>query len=434
MMPALFAPAAWTLPSHAALFTGLLPRATGLMQAPPGTEQICRRLMAEQRGRLLPEVLRRAGYETGAVSTNMWVSERLGFDTGFDRFVGVDTGRQARIHQESRKARLLWDLEGIRARVDDGAGEAGRVLRGWMGERRDRPFFWFVNLIECHSPYLPPRPYNDLGVRDRWRAAEEARQYLTMGAIWKACAGGFDVPDDALDRMRHLYAAAIRVLDDWLSASLEELDRSGLLDDTLVIVTSDHGENLGEDGLMGHGFSLDNRLIRLPCVVAGPGAFAPREPHSLAALPRLIADAVGVEDHPWGEGLPPDGVAVAQWDPPAGPDDPRIDQAITEWGLGPDAIPPITTELSCATDGRYKLLLKGDREEMYDLENDLLELSPLETVGLAADADRLRKAIMHPSATTRRATPEAPVEELEEEISEDERRELEDRMRLLGYL
>ena len=147
-----------------------------------------------------------------------------------------------------------------------------------------------MNLVECHSPYLPPWPYNDLGPIARLRAAEEARRHLTLSGIWKACAGNFDVAPGALERMRHLYARSVRLMDDWLRDLLADLDRRGILDRTLVIVTSDHGENFGEGGLMGHAFSLDQRLLHVPLVIAGPGAPAD-DPGivSLAALPRMIA-------------------------------------------------------------------------------------------------------------------------------------------------
>jgi arylsulfatase A-like enzyme len=430
-MPNLYGPACWTLPSHASLFTGLLPRATGLITAPGGQMRACRAPMEAQRDRLLPEVLRRAGYEAAAVSTNVWISELTGFATGFDRFVTVDSGRQGKLHDQSRRARLAWDLEGVRARVDDGAEEAGRILRTWIKQPRDRPAFWFVNLIECHSPYLPPSRHNELGLIDRWRAAEEARRYLTLGSIWRACVGGFDVPDEALERMRRLYAGAIEALDDWLAAVLETLDREGALDETLVIVTSDHGENFGVGGLMGHSYSLDDRLIRLPCVTAGPGAFAPREVHSLAALPRLIAEAVGLEQHPWENGLPPPGVAVAQFGPPSGPEDPRVLKAVDDWGLGPEAVSRMTTPMSCATDGRYKLMRRGDREELYDLEDDPLELSPVNPATPSeSTVTHLRDALAHPGTTAA-----APVQATElAEISDEERQRLEDQMRLLGYL
>src|SRR5204862_7387218 len=142
------------------------------------------------------------GYATGGVSANLWIGETSGFDAGFDRFRSVDSARQSGLHDPSVRARARWALEAARARVDDGAGAARTILRDWSAEvRPGRPFFWFVNLNECHSPYLPPRPYSDVGLLGRLRAAEEARRYLTLVSIWRACAGGLAVPDEALERM-----------------------------------------------------------------------------------------------------------------------------------------------------------------------------------------------------------------------------------------
>ena len=70
-----------------------------------------------------------------------------------------------------------------------------------------------------------------------------------------------------------------------------------------MILLSDHGENFGEDGLIGHGMSLDNRLIQVPFVVAGPGA-ENIELTSLVDLPREIARACGIANHPWRDGPP----------------------------------------------------------------------------------------------------------------------------------
>src|SRR4051812_33981729 len=77
-VPDMFATACWTLPSHASMFTGMLPRALGLSQAPQGTPHGARPVLESQRERLLPEVLRRAGYETRAASANIWVSPHAG--------------------------------------------------------------------------------------------------------------------------------------------------------------------------------------------------------------------------------------------------------------------------------------------------------------------------------------------------------------------
>src|SRR2546423_4972894 len=162
-----FATASWTLPSHASMFTGLMPRTLGLAQAPGGTASGSTPIVEECRDRRLPEVLRRAGYRTSGVSTNLWVTDYSGFATGFDQFHVVDSGRQERLKGGGPVGRLRWISEGVRGRVDDGAAAAERIVARWIDEPKSQPFFWFVNLSECHSPYLPPLPYNDLSLLRR---------------------------------------------------------------------------------------------------------------------------------------------------------------------------------------------------------------------------------------------------------------------------
>lgn len=433
-----YATACWTLPSHASMLTGLLPRAARLA-SPHSDGTHPRDLMAGLANRFLPAVLRENGYRTAAVSANLWISKANGFDTGFDEFVIVNTGRQAKIHVEGLPARLRWAVEGIRAGVDDGAAACGEVLRRWFEAADDRPWFRFVNLIECHSPYLPPRPYNDLGPIERWRAAEEARRHLTLGAIWRACVADFDVPDGVLERMRRLYARSIRYMDDWLAEILERLDAHGILDDTLVVVLSDHGENFGEGGLLAHAFSLDDRLIRVPVIASGPGAEAFEDRlTTLAELPSILARATGLAAHPWeSDALP--GAAVAQFDPPVPADHPRAEEVIEAWDLDDAAFRRLTTPFVAATDGRLKLVHEGTSERLYDLSSDPLEVAPLPAGSLDDDEAlaTLRAALEHPATTAsappgdipgggpgaRRGAPDP------EEVAK-----LEEQMKLLGYM
>jgi arylsulfatase A-like enzyme len=432
-LPRAYAAATWTLPSHAAMFSGLLPRAARMEGIPGAGPHAYRPRMEAMRNRLLPEVLRRAGYSTGAVSTNLWVTAEGGFDIGFDRFVNVDTARQATLHRDDLRARLAWAFEAVRARADDGAAEAGRILRGWLEPRPKQPFFWFVNLIESHSPYLPPKPYNDLGALDRWRAAREARRYLNLSEIWRACVGGETAPPAALDRMRHLYGRAIQYMDDWIETLLAELDRAGILEETLILVTSDHGENFGDGGLMAHAFSLDDRLLHVPFVAAGPGAPEIEEAWSLTGVPALIAAAAAIEDHPWGDWDPDCGVAVAELDPPGVPDDPRWRTAFDAWGLPFDeAAEQLIQPMTCATDGRYKLLRRGTAEVLYDLDADPLELQPSSPESGPAAVARLRAALER--AAELEPHDSLPVEVGPSQATPEELEELEARMRLLGYL
>lgn len=428
-LPDVYATGCWTIPSHSSIFTGLLPRAAGLSRVRSPSE--ARPLLNAHRDRLLSEVLRRAGYSTGAVSANLWISEASGFDAGFDDFVQVNTGRHARIDASAPRDRLRWLVEAAIGHADDGAAGVEETLGAWISTHDRRPFFWFVNLIESHSPYLPPRSSGGVSTVDRLRAAEDARRYYTLDAIWRTCLGERRVPEPTLKRMRRLYRASIRYMDDWLGRVLERLDAARLLDDTLVIVTADHGENFGEGGLITHAFSLDNRLIRVPFVMAGPGVDRSGI-NSLAELPRLVADAVGLDRHPWNDG-PPHGIGVAQFDPPADPGDAEAVDKVERLGLA-HALEQLTTPLTCAVNGSLKLLRRGDREEIYDLLDDPLESSPLEAGDGRARREELqplRDALEHPAVSsrwTREAVATAP------EASAEELRELEERMRLLGYM
>ena len=185
--------------------------------------------------------------------------------------------------------------------------------------------------------------------------------------------------------MRRNYAASIRQMDDWLARVLALFDELGILGDTELVLTSDHGENFGEGRLIGHAFSLDDRLIRVPFVASGPVDLPLGRVVSIADVPRFLAHAGGVDDHPWGDPLSGE-VAVAQFDAPAVAGDPNVAEALRVWGLGADAGRHLVTSFTCATDGDVKLVRRGEHEEVFDLAAD-----PLELVPLPADGDqRLR--------------------------------------------
>lgn len=428
-----FSSACWTVPAHASMFSGLSFRAAGFGE--PASDHADYKAAGDRLAdRWLPGVLGDHGYDTAGVSTNMWVSDWGGFDRGFEKWVQVTSSRALHGPSQSFRHRLAWAGQALRARTDDGASEVEATLGRWLADRSaGTPFFWFVNLVECHSPYLPPKPYNPLSALGRVRSGEEALRHLNFDAIWRGLCSRTEAPESALARMRELYAAAIRLMDDWVSRLHQMLDTAGILDETIVVITSDHGENLGEQGLLGHGFSLDDRLIRVPLVVSGPAAKLPQPVTSLCDIPAWLAASAGVTGHPWemGNGK----VAVAEFDSPVSPEDPRADEAIKAWRLGEEARLRLTTSFACATDGRLKLLRGNGQETLIDLGSDPLEREPID-VGAETEqrwADRLadlRAALDRAAAAeVPGVTATAPVA-----AGADELADMESQMRLLGYL
>ncbi len=301
---------------------------------------------------------------------------------------------------------------------------------------RDRPWFAFVNLMECHAPYLPPRPWNDLGPLGRARATIDARRYQSHAAVVDACLGHGDVPTSSLERMRHLYGRSIAMMDAWLGRVCDHLGGAGGLADTLVLVTSDHGENLGECGRLGHTLSVDERLLRVPLVAAGAALDEAGidEVNTVADIPRLIASAVGLHRHPWSRPACPDGVVLAQNDGYSAINPAFAEIFAREWHLDAEAIERLDRPLAAAIGGRFKLVREvvdgRDADRLYDLDTDPLEQVDVrlhhlpETARLAAALD---------AADTERPTFAQTVNAPDPAVADSDPA-LVERLRLLGYL
>jgi hypothetical protein len=362
------------------------------------------------------------------------LSRHTGFDHGFDDYLDVHSGRNARIHLTSLRERGRWYLEAVRARVDDGAAQAQAAVEQWTTKLDGRPFFGFVNLLECHSPCLPPRPYGGWSPVARLKMAHEARRYYTLPAIWRTCAGVDTVPDDVLALARAFYAEAVRYMDAWLAETLEALERKSLLEETLVIVLADHGENFGEQGLIGHGLSLDERLTHVPFIASGPGA-SELDLNSLAAVPAQLGRICGLNGHPWTD-PPPAGFGISQFDPPVAADDAEGLAKLRGIGIDGDALETFVKPLTCAVKEHVKLLVRGSEEIVFDLEEDPDERSPMDPrsapPGLRAKLEELRVAIEHGQRPI--SGPSDEPSEPGAQPSAAELDDLEDRMKLLGYM
>ncbi len=249
-----FSQAPWTKPAIASLFTSLHPEQhgviahRGLYGDVEGEAPRASRL--PQRAVTIAERLRGAGYETAAFIANPWIQRHLGFAQGFDVFDTDDVGNQV-------PASLLL-----------------QKATAWLA-RRDpaRPFFLYVHLMDVHGPYDAPQgDYDALrgsaGLGEaRALTAEEASRlkgYLTR-------AGGTRGDDLALESWRASYGAGVRSVDRQLGGFFEQLARDGVLDDAVLVITSDHGEELADHGAWDHGDSLYDEQIRVPLMVRMPG-------------------------------------------------------------------------------------------------------------------------------------------------------------------
>jgi arylsulfatase A-like enzyme len=277
------APCSWSLPSHASLLTGRAPSDHGMQNVQPmpwlgwGKDGL-------GGYPTLGEVLRHRGYRTGAFSANrIYFTSNVGLGRGFihfedyfdsvgDSFIRTVYGREfARLYlnrtEKSKATRVLRYL-GLESWLDkdsEGSGDFGgaygvrkradavnQELLQWIDGHRQHPFFAFLNYLDVHYSYGGPR--------------------------------GYPKPDWDRGTTIDEYDAGLKYVDDYIGRLLRELERRGTRN-TVVIITSDHGESLGAHGLSYHGAALYRELIQVPLIISYP----PKIPRGLrVAVPVTI--------------------------------------------------------------------------------------------------------------------------------------------------
>lgn len=253
-----YANASWTLPSHASIFTGLLPSAHGVGW---------RNTTAPERLATLAELLRDTGYETFGVAENPWISSAFNMEQGFDRLDAIPPGSPGSALPDS--------------------------VESWARERDPaRPFFLFLNVIDPHKPYTVAETNPHLPAGVSARAARGVEQG-TARYLCRAAEGS-----GKLSVLRGLYLNGVAAADAKLGRVLALLEDAGLDENRVTIVTSDHGEHFGEQGLVDHVVGLHEALLRVPLVVQGAPGFRPtvvEAPVQLVDLLPSILEWAGAE-------------------------------------------------------------------------------------------------------------------------------------------
>ncbi len=281
------APATWSLPSHASLFTGRYPSSHG------ATEY---RSALDNRYPTLAEVLAARGYETFCFTANPWINDGVGLTRGFAvQNLSWKTG-----HRDRFTGRLL---EGLGLGPEDkGGARVADAFAAWRSARAAdaRPAFVFLNFLEAHVLYHKlPREY-----ASRFTDLPEAELRRISRDVYGQVVGGPRVDLNSVTTpTRALYDGGVAYTDELLRRVVDALRKSDTLDRTILVVLADHGEILGERGhYFGHGPSVYQSVVHVPLLVRYPPRVAPGtrvdRPVSTLGVFATILDLAEIEPPP----------------------------------------------------------------------------------------------------------------------------------------
>ena len=261
---------AWTLPGHMSMLTGRSLLGHGVVSDD-------RLLTADVA--TLAETLQGTGYRTGAIVSAPYVEARYGFDRGFDDY------DDQTISFATNKASYREVTAPLVQKTADSWLEA-------KSNTDDTPFFLFLHYWDVHYDYIPSAPYDTMFDPD-YKGEANGHDFYFNPEVNR----GMDKRD--LEHIVALYDGEIRLVDDHLAMLAASLERLGLADDTIVVVTSDHGDEFFEHGRKGHHRTIYDEILRVPLIVYIPGVEATKpvvlmETSIIDIMPTLLS-LVGVE-------------------------------------------------------------------------------------------------------------------------------------------
>lgn len=373
-----FSTAPWTLPSHASMFTGRWPHELSADHDTP----------LDATYPTLAEYLRGRGYATGGFVANL---KYCGASTGLNRgFVHYEDYARSmgELASSSTLIRTVADNFRVRRLVQNdehlnritAADLSARAL-DWIGAQQDRPYFAFLNYFDAHEPYLPPPPFD----RQFGAGRQHGRHSPLHHWLWNPAVRHQTLAESVRQEEIDAYDGGLAHLDAEVGRFLDELDRRGLLRNTLVVITSDHGEEFAEHGVYEHGYSLYRPAVEVPLIILEPwlGRIPPpgrrvSTPVSLRDLPATVVDLLHLSDEAPFPGRSwwrfPNGLGSLI--PPPEPS-PLLTQVLPSPGQ-PDWFPSSKGAMSSIVHQGVRYIRNGDgREELYDFVSDPWERNNL---------------------------------------------------------
>ncbi len=234
------APENWTKPSVASVLTSLHP-------ATHGTKEDASKLPSS--ALTLGEVYQKAGFRTGSFIANGYVSNAFGFDQGWDYYTNY-----------------------IRERRNTNASNVFTEAGAWIEKNKDKRFFAYIQTIDPHVPYDPPDAFLEKYDAKPYSGQVQNRRTHLMLDEAKKNPKKYKFSARDKERIEALHDGEISYHDEHFGRFLKQLRELGLADDTIVVVTSDHGEEFQDHGSWGHGHSVYQELLGVPLLFRWPGA------------------------------------------------------------------------------------------------------------------------------------------------------------------
>ncbi|MEM7437715.1 MAG: sulfatase [Myxococcota bacterium] len=233
-------PENWTKPSVASVLTSLHP-------ATHGTKQDASKL--PRSALMLSEVYKKAGFATSSFIANGYVSNAFGFDQGWDHYTNY-----------------------IRERRNTNASNVFSEAAAWIEKNKDKRFFAYVQTIDPHVPYDPPAKYLEMYDPKPYNGKVQNRRTHLMLDDAKKNPKKYAFTKRDKERIEALHDGEISYHDEHFGKFLSKIRELGLEDDTIFVITSDHGEEFQEHGSWGHGHSVYQELLGVPLVFRWPGS------------------------------------------------------------------------------------------------------------------------------------------------------------------